>query len=176
MPTIAEIIAAKKAKESSVLGSRTPVAKNSPTGSIAERLEVKAAIDAIDPPGKPAAAANARKMAGLILNKDMPCAPESRGQSTPITGPPEEPEPRSLSMTDGEAIPLVPTTANQQEEAWHAALNAFESELCLMQDPKDPERAWIAVRLDGQEQWPILLKSFPFYQHPRTERPDNEPF
>lgn len=169
MPTIAEIIAAKKA---ATKGGSVPTP--APKESLAERAELKSAIDAIDPPGKSERAKDARKMAGLILNKDMPAGPTY--QERMASKPPEEPEPRSLSMTEGEAIPLVPAAASQQEEAWHAALNAFESELCLMQDPQDPERAWIAVRLNGQEQWPILLKSFPFYQHPRAIRPPTEPF
>ena len=105
--------------------------------------------------------------AGMILN-DKPVPKPA--------APPEDPGPRSLSTTEGETIDMTPVSASKAEQTWHSALNAFESELCLMTDPKDPERAWIAVRLDGQEEWPILLKSFPLYQHPRTVRPDNEPF
>jgi hypothetical protein len=177
VPTIAQIIAAKQAGAAAAVAAGKPVtyaAATAPTETLAERAATIAAIDRIDPPGKQERATSARKSAGLILSKDLPGGPEARGQQTPIRGP--EDEPRSLSATEGEAIPMVPVTATATEQSWHAALNAFESELCLMTDPKDPERAWIAVRLDGQEEWPILLKSFPLYQHPRTARPPNEPF
>lgn len=174
MPTIAEIIAAKKA------ATAAPIAATAaPIETIAERIATKEAIDRIDPPGKLAVATQARKSASLILNRNMPPSHpngEPRGQATPISGPPEEPEPRSLSETELEAIPMVPLDADEKLATWHAALNAFESELCLMTDPKDPERAWIAVRLDGQEHLPILLKSLPLYEHPRTQRPENAPF
>lgn len=69
---------------------------------------------------------------------------------------------------------MTPTLATTAEQAWNQALNAFESELCLVRDPKDPERAWLALRINEQD--PLLLKSFPLYEHPRQERSDNEPY
>ena len=173
MPTIAEIIAAKKA---ATKGGSAPMPNTAPRESITERIE-NDALDARLAPVKPTVATAARKAAGIILSMDLPAdSPngERRGQATAIRGP--EDDRRSLSATEGEAIPMTPMNADQAETAWHAALNAFESELCLMTDPQDPERAWIAVRLDGQEQWPILLKSFPLYEHPRTVRPTDKPF
>jgi hypothetical protein len=175
MPTIAEIIAAKKAAAegngSTVSPAQSATAKKE---TLSERVELKEAIDRIDPPGKRERSAAAQKATGMILNRNMPCASpngEARGQATPITTEPEE---RSLSATEGEAIPVIPVDSDEQEKTWHAAMNAFESELCLMTDPKDPERGWIAVRLNGQEDHPILLKSFMLYPHPRTVR--SEPF
>jgi len=173
MPTISEILAAKKAATKGGSVSATAAA---PRESIAEKMEADA-LDARLAPVKPSVATAARKAAGIILSMDLPAdSPngEKRGQATPIKGP--EDDRRSLSATDGEAIPMTPMEADASVTAWHAALNAFESELCLMTDPHDPERAWIAVRLDGQEQWPILLKSFPLYEHPRTVRPPDKPF
>lgn len=150
MPTIAEILAARASNKTA------PAAKRE---TLTEKLELKEAIDRIDPAGK-------HKPAGLVLNKELPPAPKD-------TAPPSlllEPEQRSLCRTEGEAIPMVPLSADQVESRWHEALNAFESELCLMTDPKDPERGWLALRLSGQEDWPMLLKSFPLYQHPRQQK------
>lgn len=172
MPTISEIIAAKKAATKG--GSVPP--SSAPRETLADKIEADA-LDARLAPVKPTVATAARKTAGIILSMDLPAdSPngEKRGQATPIKGP--EDDRRSLSATEGEAIPMTPMEADASVTAWHAALNAFESELCLMTDPQDPERAWIAVRLDGQEQWPILLKSFPLYEHPRTARPADKPF
>ena len=67
VPSIAEIIAAKKAT-----ASAAPVATVTPPrgtqGTLGERLEAEAAINRIDPPGKQERAAAARKASGLILN------------------------------------------------------------------------------------------------------------
>ena len=62
MPTIAEIIAAKKAatKGGSVTTPADPM--------------LEAAIDRIDPPGKSERAEAARKSAGIILSKELPAA------------------------------------------------------------------------------------------------------
>ena len=83
---------------------------------------------------------------------------------------PMEIEVRSLAATDGELVPVVPTTATAGEIAWHQAMNSFETDLVLMPDPIDPERGWIAIRAKGMEQHPILLKSFPLYQHPQSKQ------
>ena len=150
MPTIAQILAAKK----------SATAKADPEAD---------ALDARLAPVKPAVATAARKQAGIILSKELPPA-----QAIPIVGPQDDR--RSLGSSEGETIDLTPMTATQAEATWHAAVNSFETELCLMRDPLDPERAWIAVRMDGQEQWPILLKSLPLYEHPRTARDGGIPF
>ncbi len=86
------------------------------------------------------------------------------------------PDRRSLSEPDGEAIPMTPTDATPAVAAWHQAMNAFDSELCLMRDPLNPEFAWFAVRFADQPQNPILLHKLPFWEHPRTVRPDDQPF
>jgi hypothetical protein len=39
-----------------------------------------------------------------------------------------------------------------------------------MRDPVDSERAWLAVRLKGREEDPLLLKSFMLFDHPRQTR------
>jgi hypothetical protein len=183
MPSIAEKIAARRAAALNETASPPP-AKQPPKlfDALAKKManakqqiadsdaEWTAAIDRIEPPGKHERAEAARKTARLILNANPPPAPK------PDIRAPDAQERRSLGAEDGETVDMTPQSASQAEEAWHAAFNAFESDLCLMTDPHNTERAWIAVRLDGQEDWPILLKSLPLYEHPRTVRPANQPF
>lgn len=90
---------------------------------------------------------------------------------------PEEPvEHRSLSQTIGEAIDQTPTTPVQGISQWNDALNAFQSEMCIVSDPKDPEMAWIALRLNGKEERPLLLYQLPYWEHPLMQRKPNAPF
>jgi len=147
MATIAEKLAARKK------------AQPAPTDS------VDALIDRIDPPGKSQRAESARNTARMILKQEPPLT-VSQPEIRVVT-----PERRALGDPAGETIDMTPQNATQAQAAWHAAYNAFETELCLMRDPTDSEVAWLAVRLDGQEDWPILLKSFPLYDHPRMVRP-----
>lgn len=74
MPTIAEIIAAKKAATKGGSVSTPAATTTAPKATLAETVELKQAIDRIDPPGKSERAAAARKSAGIILNMDMPPA------------------------------------------------------------------------------------------------------
>lgn len=110
MPTIAEIIAAKKAaaaapattERKTVDGidyARNPLnpewvaqgpAKAGPKESLAEKLAAKEAIDRIDPPGKQERATAARKSAGLILSQDMPATAGTQDQRMEV--------PRELSQ------------------------------------------------------------------------------
>lgn len=179
MATIAEIIAAKKAKQAG--GTATPAATPSlrteaQKESIAERIELDEAIARIDPPGK----REARKSAGMILTKAMPVPPkgEPRGQATPIAGPDQYPELRSLSRTQGEAIPQVPANADKEVSTWHEALNSFESSLCVMRDPHEAEVIWLAIRPDRECLPPLLVYRLPWtlWDHPNAPRPENEPF
>lgn len=174
MPTIAEIIAAKNAKKAGCQIPEPPKPEVKKE-SIAERVATKEAIDGIDPPGKSAAAASARKMAGLILNKDMPCKPEARGQATPIAGPPE---PRSLSETALQAIPVVPVDADAPTVAWHEVMNSLDTQLCVMRDPVDPEACWLAVRPDKAGLKPILIHRLPWllWEHPATPKTEDAPY
>jgi hypothetical protein len=156
--TIAEIIAAKKA--AAVSHPAPAPTKPKPT---AEDLELEALADRIDPPGK--------RKAGLVVSIKTPLQPAVIAEKA------AHKENRSLSRTNGEAIPMVPINADPEETTWHAALNAFESELCLMRDPQDSEVAWLAVRSYRAGMPPILLHRLPWvlwnYPHPPTE---NEPF
>jgi hypothetical protein len=158
MPTIAEIIAAKKAASASQ--PKPAAASSQPT---AEDLELEALADRIDPPGK--------RKAGLVVSIKTPLQPAVIAEKA------AHKENRSLSRTNGEAIPMVPINADPEETTWHAALNAFETELCLMRDPQDSEVAWLAVRSYRAGMPPILLHRLPWviwnYPHPPTE---NEPF
>ena len=161
MPSIADIIAARKAgiKPQVIITPPAPVVLQ----PSAEDQDLTEAIDRIDPPGK-------RKAVGLVLSlpPQLPIAPEVK--ALPVE------DVRSLGHTEGETIDLTPVLATQTEADWHRAYNAIESDLCIMRDPQDPERAWLAVRSAGMTAWPILIKCLPLYEHPRTTRPENEPF
>jgi len=149
MQTIAQIIAAKKR-------NAAPAAPAPQTDPVLE-----AAIDRIDPPSV------GKRRAGLVLSASTPLPAADVAEKA------HHAELRSLSQPQGEAVPVLPVTADRQTTAWHAAINAFESELCLMRDPVDSERGWLALRLDGQEM-PLLLKSFMLFDHPQTVR--SQPF
>lgn len=173
MPTIAEILAARKA------AATNPPAPEGRKETLAERAEAQAAMDRIDPPGKREAAAEMRtltaRITGLVLNKDMPVPPrENRGQATPVTGPQE----RALGARQGELIDMTPTGADEPTEAWHSALVSLESELCVMRDPEDPEACWLALRMKSGSAFPLLLHRLPWllWEHPAENRPPSEPF
>jgi hypothetical protein len=158
MPTIAEIIAAKKAAAGS-----TPAKPAPSTQPTAADLEVEAAINRIDPPGK--------RRAGLVVSNKTPLQPAVIAEKV------AHKENRSLSQTSGEAIPMVPVNADPEEQTWHAALNAFETELCLMRDPQDSEVAWLAVRSYRAGMPPILLHRLPWILWDQPHNPtDREPF
>jgi len=170
MPTITEILAAKKAAAAGVAPqpAATPAAPNKTLAqAAAEKIEDADLLKRLTPPtlGK-----------SLVLSKDLPADHpngEPRGQMTPIKGPDEI---RSLGETEGEALPLAPLAADKCIKDWHKALTAFETELVIMSDPLEPERAWLAVRMEEEPMNPLLLKALPFYEHPRTVRPASEPF
>jgi hypothetical protein len=105
--------------------------------------------------------------ASMILKRDPP-------PSTPSSLP----LPRSLSASVGEAIDMTPTNADAETATWHQALNAYDSMLCLMRDPYEPEVVWLAVRADRPSLPPILIHRLPWviYDHPNTPRHPNEPF
>jgi len=152
MPTIAEIIAAKQA-------AATPPVATAPPVDVDPLLE--SAIDRIDPP------AAGKRRAGLVLSAKTPLQPAEVALKA------HHSELRSLSLPQGEALPVLPVAADAATTAWHQAINAFETELCLMRDPVDSDRGWLALRLDGQEM-PLLLKSFMLFDHPQTTR--SQPF
>ena len=148
--TIAEIIAAKQ----------RAAAPTEPAAPQADPM-LEAAINRIDPPSM------GKRRAGLVLSAKTPLQPAEVAQKA------HHSELRSLSQTQGEAIPMTPANADKEVATWHAAINAFETELCLMRDPVDSARGWLALRLDGQEM-PLLLKSFMLFDHPQTVR--SQPF
>jgi hypothetical protein len=93
MPTIAEIIAAKKAAAGNPAAKREAYADSyAPRETIAERIDLKDAIDRIDPPGKSQRATAARKSAGIILNMELPPAPKDHRLEVPqeITQPADD--------------------------------------------------------------------------------------
>jgi len=112
-------------------------------------------------PGKPR---------GLVISSKAP-AP------TPTPTPAPESDERSLALPQGQAIDMTPTTACAETKTWHQALNAFESELVITNDPQDPTHSWLAVFPKGTEcVTPILLHRLQFFEHPATQRPANHPF
>ena len=149
MQTIAQIIAAKK--------------RNAAPAAPAQQADpaLEAAIARIDPPSV------GKRRAGLVLSASTPLAAADIAEKAHYS------EARSLSQPQGEAVPVLPVAADPATTAWHQAINAFESELCLMRDPTDSERGWLALRLDGQP-LPLLLKSFMLFDHPQTVR--SQPF
>ena len=155
MPTIAEIIAARKAAAS-------PAKVDPPTTA---DLELEEAINRIDPP------AAGKRRAGLVLSAKTPQPPAEIAQKAHYA------EMRSLSRSEGEAIPLTPCNATREVETWHEAMNAFESSLCVMRDPQDSDVVWLAIRPDRAGLPPILIHRLPWvlwdYPHPPT---DKDPF
>lgn len=171
MPTIAEIIAAKKAKEhAAATGQPAPqAAPPARRETLAEAAEAKAAIDRIDPPGKSERATAARKSAGLILSKAMPERPD-------MTPPPDD-EPRALGARVGQALTVVPDEAPPQSVAWDAILNRWETDLVIMADPEPgSEAAWLALKPGTGGGLPVLLHKLPFWPHPQRKQPPDEPF
>jgi hypothetical protein len=164
MPTIAEIIAAKKAAAATV----QPVTDR-PELDLSHDPIVDAAINRIinriDPP------AAGKRRAGLVLSAKTPLQPAETAEKA------HHSKLRSLSETQGEAIPLTPCNASKEVETWHEALNAFESQLCVMRDPLDSDAVWLAIRPDRDGLPPILIHRLPWtlwdYPHAPTA---NQPF
>jgi hypothetical protein len=130
--TIAEIIAAKKAKQGALPGKRSQ---------------------------------------GLVLSASTPLP-------SPVPAVVLEPEIRSLSLPQGEAIPMTPTSADKEEATWHEALNSFESSLCVMRDKDEPEVIWLAVRAERAGLPPILLHRLPWllWDYPMTINDSDIPY
>jgi len=158
--TIAEKIAAKQAvvKESLT----TPTVKESLIVAIDQ--EAEDAIQRITQPGK---------HRGLVIT------PTSAPQRPDVSQPVEvlwEPENRTLGSPAGEGVPMVPLNATPAQETWHTIVNSLASYLCIMSDPGDPEVAWLAIRAQGQEQFPILIQRFAYWEHPHSRRQPSDPF
>jgi len=161
--TIAEIIAAKKAANAKFKDYVADAYAKHPSQPTAADLEVEAAINRIDPPGK--------RRAGLVISSKTPLPKAEIAEKA------AHKENRSLSQTSGEAIPMVPSNATPEQTTWHAASNAFETELCVMRDPMDSEVAWLAIRPYRDGMPPILLHRLPWlmWDYPHTPT-DSEPF
>jgi hypothetical protein len=130
---------------------------------IAARQSERAAAQPIvlPTPGKPR---------GLVLSSKAP-------EPTPLPTPAPEFDERSLALPQWQTIDMTPIDALPQTKTWHQALNAFESELVITNDPLDPTHSWIAVFPKGTEcVTPILLHRLQFFEHPLTKRPANHPF
>jgi hypothetical protein len=143
MPTIAQIIAAKKAKAA----VKTQVSNDD--------RELDEALDRIDPPGK-------RK--ALVLSASTPLPAADVAQKA------HHKELRSLSRSQGEAIPVVPVGADRETETWHEALNSFESSLCIMRDVNEPDVVWLAIRPEREGLPPLLVHRLPMllWDHPNA--------
>jgi hypothetical protein len=155
--TILEIIAAKQAAAAAPPAAASPAVHHDPM--------LEAAINRLDPP------AAGKRRAGLVLSAKTPPQPAEVATKTHYR------ELRSLSQTNGEAIPLTPCNASQEASTWHEAMNAFESQLCVMRDPLDSDVIWLAIRADRDGLPPILIHRLPWtiwdYPHAPTA---NQPF
>ena len=152
--TIAQIIAAKKAAATKA----TPAEQADPM--------LEAAIARIDPPSL------GKRRAGLVLSASTPLPAADVAEKA------HHAELRSLSQPEGEAIPMTPANADKETVTWHEAANSFESSLCVMRDPKEPEVIWLAVRADRDGLPPILLHRLPWllWEHPMAIREDQIPY
>jgi hypothetical protein len=157
MPTIAEVIAAKKAAAAKAAGAAAWAGEP-------EDPEIEAMLDRLKPMGKPKAAA-------IVLSAKAPLPPADVAEKA------HHAEQRSLSRNQGEAIPLTPVNADKEVETWHEALNAFESSLCVMRDPKEADVVWLAIRPDREGLPPLLVHRLPvlLWDHP-TATYRSEPF
>lgn len=160
MPTIAEIIAAKKAAAAGAIAHGIATIPKKPT---AADLEVEQAINRIDPPGK--------RRAGLVVSNNTPLPPAIIAEKA------AHKENRAISQTFSEAINMTPVEADAEETTWHEAMTAFESQLCVMRDPNEPDVIWLAVRPNRQGLPPILINRLPWtlWNYPHTPT-DREPF
>lgn len=176
MPTIAEILAAKKAVPSTQ--PAPPAGKKLTLAELAaakeQEREAEAAIDRIDPPGKQERREANRRTVGLVLNRNMsvPEKGEPRGQATPIGGPEE----RALAATSGELIDMTPEDATPETAAWNSAMIALESDLCVIRDPADPEACWLALTSAGPDRKPLLLHRLPWLLYEAPAEATGEPF
>jgi hypothetical protein len=168
MPTLSEIVAAKKAAQSAAAPAAPPPSPLAKRESIAEAADLLEAIDRIDPPGKRARAVTR----GLILTDKQPPRTE---QPPPL---PTQPEERALSTTAGEMIDTAPATSDPQVAAWNQAAVGLESELVVMSDPTDPTVCWLALRPSKGRPLPLLLHRLPWtlWEHPQTPRTEDAPF
>jgi hypothetical protein len=165
MPTIAEVIAAKKASAKPTQTLSKPY--------IGQPDPSEESINRIDPPGKSLGATAARRSAGIILRKELPELSElSKLSSEAPCG-----ERRSLSQRQGEAIPMTPLNADLEATTWHQAMNSYETDLVVMRDPIEPEVAWLAVRPERSDLPPILLHRLPWaiWNYP-TAPTETQPF
>lgn len=157
--TVLELIAAKKA------AANPTQTLSKPYVGVADPM-LEAAINRIDPPslGK-------RRAAGLVLSIKTP------PPSAEMVEKAHHAALRSLSRSEGEAIPMTPCNADKEVETWHEALNAFESSLCVMRDSMDSDVVWLAVRPDRRDLPPILLCRLPWtlWDYP-TAVTEDEPF
>lgn len=127
----------------------------------ARQAERAAQAPTLPTPGKPR---------GLVLSSKAP-------EPTPLPTPAPEFDERSLGLPQGQTIDMTPVDALPETRTWHQALNAFESELAITNDPLDPTHSWLAVFPKGvKDALPILIHRLQFVEHPSTQRPANHPF
>jgi hypothetical protein len=146
------------------LGGKNPKIMPTISEILAAKAAKKAATVPTATPGKP-------KSNGLVLNNaPLPPQPEPAPQPTEL-------EPRSLSERSGEAIPMVPVGADPETVTWHEGMNALETDLCVMQDPTEPEVAWLAIRSLRPGLKPLLLHRLPWALWLQQPEPtEDQPF
>lgn len=134
--------------------------------TLAEKIAARQAERAAQPTTLPTPG----KRRGLVLSAKAP-------EPTPLLTPAPESDERSLGLPQGQTIDMTPVDALPQTATWHQAVNAFESELVITNDPQDPTHSWLAVFPKGVGYVPpILIHRLQFFEHPSTQRPANHPF
>ena len=156
--TILELIAAKQA------AAKPTQTICKPCVGVADPM-LEAAINRIDPPRL------GKRCAGMVLSIKTPPPLADVSQKAHHAAL------RSLSRSEGEAIPMTPCNADKEVTTWHEALNAFKSQLCVMRDSMDSDVVWLAVRPDRRDLPPILLHRLPWaiWNYP-TAPTETQPF
>ena len=115
-----------------------------------------------------AAAASKQGAAAPVAKKPLPFPGlKISGDDRPKVEPWGEIATRSLASTSGEDVPRKPYDSTPQDVVWHSALEALNTELCVIPDP-DPrnQRSWLAIRRPDDPTRPIYLFSLPAFPHP----------
>ena len=77
----------------------------------------------------------------------------------------------------GEALTVLPETAEPVAQAWDAVLNRWETDLIIMADPEPgSESAWLALKPATGNGLPIMLHKLPFWPHPQRKTANGDPF
>lgn len=141
MPTLAEIMAAKKAGAGKPAPANSSAPKITPQSEHAARAAViKSTLDATAPKLPPPAPIEQPRELGAT----------EPGERIPMDHPPEG--------------------APKEAWDWFEAMHSFASELGIVMDANNREFAWLAVRANPVAP-PLLLHRFPLINRPTEDNP-----